>query len=86
MLDGSTLIPTGRLACTCPLCGAALAVAPIRSGLLQDEFQRQNLAQQLVLEHLTQAHASVLEYSSVLAIGRLVAAGGRSCETALSTN
>jgi hypothetical protein len=81
MLEGYTSFATGRLACTCPVCDAPLAPAPVRAGQLHTDFRRLDVAHQVVLDHLTQAHASVLEYSTVLAIGALVVAGAHICET-----
>jgi hypothetical protein len=73
MPDGLKVIPAARLACSCPLCGAALAFAPVKRGVATDDNTRQAIARALVREHLTSAHASMLQYSTALAVGAVVA-------------
>jgi len=73
MADALQVIPAARLACTCPLCGAALAFAPVKRRVANDDARRQTIAGALVREHLTAAHASMLQYSTALAVGAVVA-------------
>jgi hypothetical protein len=66
-----------NVACTCPLCGAALAVRSIQPGAddAQDAYDR---AQGTVLEHLFAMHKPAIEHATVVALGALAQAGASS--------
>jgi hypothetical protein len=68
------VVSTGCAACSCPLCGGLL---PITLERTVDPHHRryEDAAQAAVLDHLFVNHASVIEHSTVAAIGALLVAG-----------
>src|SRR4029453_17306471 len=77
----STMVPgmfdvtnSRHVACTCPLCGAALAVQSILPGV-DDAPDAYDQAQGTVLKHLFAMHKPAIENSTVVALGALALAG-----------
>jgi hypothetical protein len=80
----SNLTNQGHFACTCPVCGAALAVTSARPD--QAAARSFDIAQDTVLEHLFAVHEPVVEHASVMALGALTVTGANSLQVSTAAS
>jgi hypothetical protein len=80
----STITSPVDFACTCPLCGAALAVTFAQPGQGAG-WRSYDVAQDTVLEHLFAVHEPVAANATVVTLGALAVRGATSLQVYVAT-